>query len=218
MISVVTVPYTGTIYTLQLLRLWGVETERKHLRNTDLPPYGMDRFGPGFPCGSSDEWAAYPDSRRVVCTLRDPILAVISAINRRIPDQNISVDGWAVMAEWWETIIGRLIHFFPIPPTWNGLTELSSFVGATGGPALPNMAPMNLSPGDPDGLKAAYLEEGVVPEHPAVQRAIEQLAETLAVENLFADHGFDLPWFVHSLEEREEANYNNSLNDLELGR
>ena len=217
MISIVTVPNTGTIYTIHLLRGWGIEIERKHLENTDAPPYGMDRFGPGFPCTASDEWAAYPDSRRVVCTLRDPILAVISAINLRIPDQNISVDGWAVMAEWWETIDGRLIHFFPIGRGRREVAKLAEFVGAGFWPDGTLPGPMNTSE-DPDGLKAAYLEEGVIPEHPAVQRAIEQLAEMPAVENLFADHGFDLPWFAHSRDEREEANYNNSLNTRELKR
>ncbi len=42
MISLVTVPHTGTLYTLELLRRWGVETERRHLENTDAPPRGRE--------------------------------------------------------------------------------------------------------------------------------------------------------------------------------
>ncbi len=223
MISVVTVPNTGTIYTLQLLRGWGVDVERKHIENTDEPPYGNERFGPGFPCPSSDEWESYPDTRRVVCTLRDPILAVISAINRGVPDRMISVDGWAVMAQWYERRWLALemwrdnVHFFPIPPTSKGLVQLAKFVGPPDGWmwAADTDVPRNTSE-DRTGLKLAYHAGRFTPEHPTIQRVIKELAEMPAVEKLFADHGFDLPWFAHSLEEREEANHNNSLDPREL--
>ena len=215
MISVVTVPNTGTIYTLQLLRGWGVDVERKHLENTSKPPHGGERFGPGFPSECSDEWEAYPDTRRVVCTLRDPLLAVISEINRGVPDRMISVDGWAVMADWYERQLPS-VHFFPIPPNPKGLVSLAKFVDPPDGWmwAADTHVPKNTSE-DPRGIKRAWVEEGLA-EHPTIERAIEQLREMPAVENLFADHGFNLPWFAHSLDEREEANYNNSLNDLEI--
>ena len=194
MISLVTVPNTGTIYTIHLLREWGVKMERKHLTNTDPPPMGDFRFGPGFPCASSDYWATYPDTRRVVCTLRDPMLAVISAINRRVPDRMISVDGWAVMAEW-HSGWSQNIHFFTIPPTHAGFTNLARFVGALNGfMNEADIVPMNTSE-DPDGLKRAYVDNGIIPEHPTVQRALEQLAEMPLVWALFHDHGIALPWF-----------------------
>jgi hypothetical protein len=193
-ISLVTVPNTGTIYTLDLLRRWGVEVERKHLENLDAPPYGNERFGPGFPCPSSDEWAAYPDGRRIVCTLRDPLLAVISSINRRRPDRMISVDGWAVMAAWWEDPRPLDVHFFPIPPTRKGLVELARFAGASmGWMHTADMTPKNTSD-DPRWIRRAYVE-GRELEHPTLDRAAGQLLKMPAVENLFADHGIDLPWF-----------------------
>ncbi len=200
MISLVTVPKTGTIYTLQLLRGWGVDVERKHIENTDEPPYGNERFGPGFPCPSTDEWELYPSpSRRIVCTLRDPILAVISEINRGVPDRMISVDGWAVMADWWEREID-VVHFFRVPPTRGGLVELADFVGARAGwmHDAP-IAPRNTSE-DRTGLRAAYgkvgLFQGLVELHPTIARAVEHLQEMPAVERLFRGHGFrSLPWF-----------------------
>ena len=196
MISIVTVPNTGTIYTMHLLRGWGVEIERKHLENTDKPPYGDCRFGPGFPCGSTAHWEAYPEDRRVVCTLRDPILAVISAINRGVPDRMISVDGWAVMADWHQRITFPSVHFFPIPPTQSGLVWLASFVGHRDQVLIEASREPRNTFEDPDGLKAAYEETGVIPEHPTLQRCVEQLAEMPAVEELFKAHGFGLlPWF-----------------------
>ncbi len=195
MISVVTVPHTGTIYTLDLLRDWGVEIERKHLENTDAPPYGGERFGPGFPCPSSDEWRAYPDTHRVVCTLRDPMLAVISAINRGVPDRMISVDGWAVMAEWWERKIAS-VHFFPIPPTSRGFLDLFNFLGLHKDGYLPPATEARNTSEDRTGLLFAYRTLGCdVPGNPTFRRALDQLQETPAVEALFADHGFELPWF-----------------------
>ena len=195
MISVVTVPHTGTIYTLDLLRRWGVQVERKHLENTSAPPYGNERFGPGFPGPSSDEWQTYPDHRRVICTLRDPMLAVISAINRRVPDRDISVDGWSVMAEWWEVQHLVDVHFFPIPPTGDGLKALAKFAGAVCIGWMAPHAPTNTSE-DRLGIKKAYIEGTIEIAHPTMQRAIEQLRDMPAVEELFAHHGFDsLPWF-----------------------
>ena len=203
MISVVTVPKTGTIYTMRLLRGWGVKYERTHLRNTDAPPYGGERFGPGFPCPSTDEWATYPDTRRIVCTLRDPILAVISELNRGVPDRMISVDGWGVMADWHERQIPT-VHFFPIPPTGVGLAELAKFVGARGG-WMASHEPRNTSE-DPDGLRALY-RKGVLPNHPTIKRAIQELDAMPLVWKLFDDHGITLPKFGHG--EIEEANHNN---------
>lgn len=196
MISLVTVPNTGTIYTLHLLRAWGVEMERKHLLNLDPPPMGDFRFGPGFPCLSSRYWETYPHRRLVVCTLRDPILAVISAINRGVPDRMISVDGWAVMADWWDRDV-ESVHFLPIPPTRKGLVELASFVDPPDGWmwAADNHKPRNTYE-DPGGLKRAYVDNGIIPDHPTVQRAVQQLDEMPAVEELFKAHGFGLlPWF-----------------------
>ncbi len=216
MISLVTVPKTGTIYTLQLLRRWGVDVERKHLENTDEPPYGGERFGPGFPCDSTDEWEVYPESRQVVCTLRDPILAVISELNRGVPNRMISVDGWAVMADWHIHRAYLGVHFFPIPPTRKGQIELASFVNPPGGWSHEcDLEPRNVYE-DRTGLKLAYHAGRFTPEHPTIQRVIKELAEMPAVENLFADHGFDLPWFAHSLDEREEAYHRNSYDPREL--
>lgn len=195
-ISLVTIPYTGTIYTLHLLRSWGIELERKHLENTASPPYGRERFGPDFPGPSSDEWSSYPEGRRVVCTLRDPLEAVISAMNRGIPNGHISVDGWAVMADWHERELEE-VHFLPIPPRIGNLLMLVRFVGAQGADIrVDEMRPKNTSP-DRTGLKHAYFHAGRhIPGNPTFHRAIDQLREMPLVEALFTDHGFPwLPWY-----------------------
>lgn len=200
MISVVTVPHTGTIYTLNLLKRWGHEVERKHLENTDPPPHGGDRFGPDFPCASSDYWDAYPIFHRVVCTLRDPMLAVISGINRGLPDRMISIDGWTVMADWWA--LGgeyrcKSVHFFPIPPTLDGLTSLARFVGAPfGWMHEVELEPTNTHE-DRTGIRGVYNDVGCgASANRTFRRCVAQLQERPEIEAMFADHGFDLPWFA----------------------
>lgn len=175
-IRLVTVPHTGTFFTLGLLKQMGISHDHHHIKtwNPELVTYWADR-------PNHKSW--------ILCTLRDPMLAVISSTNRG--DRGHFVEAWRIPASWQGA---PNVHFFPVDGPIGEraqvLRELAGFAGAR----IPstNWVPVHTSP-DVLDLKADY-QRGVI--KPEIRQAFDALSGLDDVNGLFAAHGYSLPWMA----------------------
>lgn len=148
MISIVSIPHTGTKFTEQLLLDMGYEVRCTHVHAT-------------HPLQNPESWIE--EGGKVVIPWRDPELVRISAINRnQIPRPASEFDQ---LLEWANL---DHVHIFEVEPGEieakdSELNKLQNFLDATDVPVT-NWRPVNESE-DVTGLKAAYVEDlrAVVP-------------------------------------------------------
>ncbi len=148
MISIISIPHTGTQFTEKLLMDMGYEVRCAHVHSI-------------HPLQDPKVWIA--DGGKVVIPWRDPELAGISSINRgQEPRHESEFDQ---LLEW-----AKLdhVHFFEVEPgeieaNDSELNKLQNFLDSVDSPVT-NWAPVNESE-DVTGLKAAYIEDlrAVVP-------------------------------------------------------
>lgn len=167
-VRLVTVQHTGTWFTMGLLDRMGVEYSQAHVKP-----------------GSAEHWRAYPRRRGwVLCTLRDPVLAAISSMNR---GEVFDVDVWDVVAAWNGT---PNTHYFSIdgPSNALALAGLASFL------ELPeprtDWVPVN------DAEDVLDLKRGYAAGRP-VARVVQVMRDLSAKPDLvalFGEHDYSLPW------------------------
>ncbi len=142
MISIVSVPHTGTKFTEKLLMDMGYEVRCTHVHNT-------------HPLQNPTTWIE--DGGLVVIPWRDPELARISAENRGHVSRPVSE--FNELLEW-----AKLphVHLFTVEPGESEakdseLAALQSFL-CSSEPLVTDWSPVNESE-DVTGLKAAYIED-----------------------------------------------------------
>lgn len=174
-VRLVTVPHTGTFFSVGLLEQLGVSHSQQHVKwwTPEHRTY----------------WRDYPKRRAwVLCTLRDPMLAAISSVNHK---QTYDVEAWRIIAAW----DGEPnVYFFPVDGPVNEraqrLQELASFVGTS--VPVTGWQPVNARP-DLRSLRADY-ERGVI--RPDVRPVFDTLQVSPDIKSLFAAHGYVLPWMT----------------------
>lgn len=142
MISIVSIPHTGTKFLELILLDLGIETRHAHLHST-------------HPAQNAREWVE--SGAKVVIPWRDPELARISALNRgeepRPPEEFAELLSWADRPN---------VHLFHIAPGSNDaklfeLEKLRRFLGLDEPPET-DWEPVNVSK-DVTGEKRSYLEK-----------------------------------------------------------
>ena len=160
-------PHTGTLFVQSLLhRMIGLD---KHLH------VSVDFNG----------WRPLK-SQKMVIPLRDPCLSYISHLNRE--NERPQLELHSRIAEYRDD---PMVHFFPVDgPVGERqaeLFELAAFVGAE--PPETGWQPVNATP-DHTGIKARYLAG----DYADVQPVIDYVTSHPDVMDLYAMHGYELPW------------------------
>ncbi len=170
-VRLASVPHTGTLFLHRLMRIDG----HRH-----------------FPDQEIERWREAGD--KIVIPLRDPVLALVSTLNRGQKDDiaalfNLIARDYAPLPN---------VHFFRVDAprgTENErLRALEQFTGVIYGGVDIDWTPLNES-GDPLGLKRPYGEGEMPAPLPAfVDRLTDDVCDLLAV------HGYDLPWLRERLD------------------
>lgn len=189
MIPLVTVPHTGTIFTQDILTELGFSSAIHHVK---APQWEEVDASVG------NYWRDYPERHdKIVCTLRDPIMAAISSLNR---DEGIHdyghMGGWQVLADWHRFHIPNVFFFpvdCPIGERVHYIGRLAHFLNAAPISRMPSWKSKN-SYADRLVLKEIYKEHGAVPE--ILQPTFDYLTCMPAIKNLFLSYGYKLPWMT----------------------
>lgn len=159
------VPHCGTLFVQKLL--------------------GLDSHC-HFPDAVIRTWVERGDL--VVIPMRDPVSAYITTLNRSQNDPLAMLFNGMV-----EYARKPNVHLFRVdcPPNerHDELDRLASFAGWTYLPWT-DWEPVNVTGGDPTGLRGAYVGSG------AMSPALEKFAASLSqdVHDLYAERGYTMPW------------------------
>jgi len=162
--KVISVPHTGTRFVVNLIRGAGVETVQQHTYDGNM-------------------WRVWlRDGEKAVIPLRDPVLCMISAINRM--EQASWVDGFNQLLEW---PLDHALFFRVDCPERERATEVAALYNYIGA-AVPDTdwTPVGSEP-DHLGLKRDYLATGTFP-----QAFTEKVHRTTRA--FLRSHGYTMMW------------------------
>ncbi len=184
----VTIPHTGTFFTIGVLESMGLKYEIDFLQQ-HIEFYSREQ---------RESWRDYAFQLPwIIHTMRDPMMAIISSINQGQTDTSFnqlahSVETWKLIAKHKDA---PNVHFFrvdcPVAERDQELRDLATFCRSRTLPTT-DWAPVHASP-DVRTLKPGYASGT---RKLVLRTHYQMLQGSPAVKTLFADHGYSLPWMA----------------------